>query len=85
MEGALAGCLWEARLTMRTLFIVSALVLAAVLVPQASAQSGCDPRDGPFSPCYYDCDPNFQAECTLVLGVGQRVWNYYCDRISPSC
>lgn len=70
---------------MRIVLLTLALTLASVVVPVASAQGGCDPRDGPFSPCYWQCEPGWEPECELLLGAGQRVWNYYCDRISPTC
>lgn len=68
-----------------------ALLLVTALLPAASAAttegaSTCpDPRNGPFDPCFWNCEPGWEPECEIILGAGQAVWHYYCDRISRTC
>lgn len=64
------------------LLLAASLAFSAVaLLPSASA-TGCDPHNGPFDPCFYNCNPGFEPECELIIGGGQTVWHYYCDRIA---
>jgi hypothetical protein len=64
------------------LILAASLAFASVaFLPSASATDCPDPHDGPFSPCLYNCNAGWEAECELLIGGGQTVWHYYCARV----
>jgi hypothetical protein len=65
---------------MKLVALLAALTLALAIAPVAdaaptpAAASYCDPDSGPFDSCNWDCSPNLQQPCAILLTIGGCLW-----------
>ncbi|MEA3143875.1 MAG: hypothetical protein QOG31_1199 [Thermoplasmata archaeon] len=57
--------------------LLAALTLALAIAPVADAAPGgptCDPDSGPFDACNWQCSPNLEQPCAILLTIGGCLW-----------